>query len=494
VEQRICHLNRQEQLMNIRIQNLFARLGVASTRSRVLPALIAGLGLLPAGWATAQTFTTLGRFDYIDGGLPFCSLVLSGNTLYGTATVGGSGSGTVFAINIDSADITNPHVFNGNDGAYPNGGLVLSGSTLYGTTVGGGTNNFGAVFAINIGGTGFRNLHSFDYSDGAYPYAGLILSGNTLYGTAQQGGLGGSGTVFAINTGGSGFTNLHNFGGGDGAHPYAGLILSGNTLYGTTVNGGSSADGAGTVFAVNINGTGFTNLHSFSEENYNSIEVYTNGDGAFPGAGLILSGNTLYGTTDDGGTNGYGTVFAVNANTLGFMNLHNFTGYDGAYPNGSFVLSGNSLYGTAQYGGTSDNGTVFAININGTGFTNLYDFEALDSAGTNSDGANPEDGLILSGNTLYGTAHAGGPTDDGTVFSLSLGSVSAPQLTIIPSSTNVILTWPANAASYTLQSTTNLASPAVWSAVSPGPVLVNGQNTVTNVISGTQQFFRMANP
>src|SRR5712671_5671321 len=79
------------------------------------------------------------------------------------------------------------------------------------------------------------------------------------------------------------FTTLHSFTGSDGVSSYAGLILSGNTLYGTTYGGGSS--GKGTVFAVNTNGTGFTTLHSF-----------IGSDGANPQAGLILSGNTLYGT------------------------------------------------------------------------------------------------------------------------------------------------------------------------------------------------------
>src|SRR5450759_4429359 len=98
------------------------------------------------------------------------------------------------------------------------------------------------------------------------------------------------GTVFAVHTNGTGFTNLHTFNYSNGAHPDAGLILSGNTLYGTTVGGGSSGDG--TVFAVNPNGTGFTNLHSFTAF---SVLSSTNSDGANPTAGLILSGNTLYG-------------------------------------------------------------------------------------------------------------------------------------------------------------------------------------------------------
>jgi beta-glucanase (GH16 family) len=67
-----------------------------------------------------------------------------------------------------------------------------------------------------------------------------------------------------------------------------------------------------------------------------------------------------------------------------------------------------------------------------------------------------------------------------------------PQLTIIPSGANVVLTWPTNATGFTLQSTTNLGSSAVWSTNSPAPVVVNGQNTVTNPISDTQMFFRLS--
>jgi hypothetical protein len=32
----------------------------------------------------------------------------------------------------------------------------------------------------------------------------------------------------------------------------------------------------------------------------------------------------------------------------------------------------------------------------------------------------------------------------------------------------------------------------VWTTNSPAPVVVNGQNTVTNPISGAQQFFRLS--
>src|ERR1035437_5755881 len=111
-----------ESVMKTSIKNLFTRLGVASMRSRVLPALVAGLGLIPAGRATAQTFTNLHSFRLLnnstnsDGANPQAGLILSGNTLYGTASGGGSsGYGTVFAVNTDGMGFTNLHSFTATD-------------------------------------------------------------------------------------------------------------------------------------------------------------------------------------------------------------------------------------------------------------------------------------------------------------------------------------------------------------------------------------------
>src|SRR5437016_4452540 len=190
----------------------------------------------------------------------------------------------------------------------------------------------------------FTVLHSFSGSDGAFPYAGLILSGNTVYGTTALGGGSDGGTVFAVNTDGTGFTTRYSFTGlGDGVALEAGLILSGDTLYGTATGGGSSGDG--TVFNMNTDGTGFTTLYSFTARDMNTG---TNNDGAEPYAGLILSGNTLFGTAYEGGSGGSGTVFKVNTDGTGFTTLHNFAGpSDGANPEAGLILSGNTLYGTA---------------------------------------------------------------------------------------------------------------------------------------------------
>jgi len=78
-----------------------------------------------------------------------------------------------------------------------------------------------------------------------------------------------------------------------------------------------------------------------------------------------------------------------------------------------------------------------------------------------------------------------------TLALLGTAPPPSPRLTITRSGANVILTWPTNAAAFTLQSTTNLVSPALWNTNSPAPVIVNGQNTVTNPAAGAQKFFRL---
>jgi uncharacterized repeat protein (TIGR03803 family) len=469
--------------------------------------------------STAQNFTTLYSFHGSDGGLPESGVILSGSTLYGATTYGGSlDNGTVFKINSDGTGFTNLHYFSGNyagytnnDGANPFDSLILSSNTLYGTTHNGGSSGSGMIFAINTDGSGFTNLHSFaavpatyphTNSDGAYPYASLILSGNTLYGTASEGGSSGQGTVFAVNTDGTGFTNLHNFTAlsipfsgtnADGAFPVGGLILSGNILYGVAVGGGSSGQGA--VFAVNTDGSGFTNLYNFTATS--GPYPYTNSDGANPQGSLVLSGNTLYGAAFGGGSSGNGTVFALNTNGTGFTVPHTFSAFypntyyhnaDGAWPYDALFLSGNTLYGTASSGGSFE-GTVFAVNTDGTGFTVVHDFTG------GSDGDTPIGSVFVSGNKLYGMSQYDGnpgPAGNGTVFSISF----TPQLSITSLQTNVVLAWPTNVAGFdyskfTLQCATNLVPPIVWSVVSPDPVVVNGQNTVTNPVSGTQMFFQL---
>ena len=405
-------------------------------------------------------------------------LLLSGNTLYGTiyglvvtgGKSGAGGSGTVFKLNIDGTGFTNlynfsavdPNSLTNTDGANSAAQLILSGNRLYGTTAAGGFYAHGIVFAVNADGTDFTNLHNFTATvastngDGANPYAGLFLLGNTLYGTTLAAGGTGNGTVFAIHTDGTGFTNLYSFNpaNGDGTGWKSSLILSGKTFYGTTYSGGLGASGgSGTVFALNTDGTGFTNLHLFPAlvRETTAPYLYTNSDGANPQASLVLANNKLYGTTflggsssDSSSTTAGGTVFVLNTDGTGFTNLHNFGYSTGNSPYGGLVLAGGRLYGTAGAGGSlasQKSGTVFALNTDGTGFATVHTFTptqpSFDAFAdyTNADGSTPYASMILSDSTLYGLTEKGGGIGHGTIFALDL-SVAPPPIQFTASPTN----------------------------------------------------------
>ena len=430
--------------------------------------------------AAAQPIIVLVNFDGGNGANPQAGLVALGNTLYGTAYAGGSSNfGTVFAINTNGGALTTLYNFTGaiystntsnyvtTDGAYPAAGLVVAGITLYGTTYAGGSSDDGTVFAIETNSGNYAILHKFSGgTGGANPEAGLVLSSNLLYGTTSGGGTTGAGSIFRMNTNGGSFTNIHSFGGGiNGANPEAALVLAGNTLYGTTYAGGNSGDG--TVFRVNTDGSSFNIVYNFTGGS----------DGANPEAGLVLSGSTLYGTASDGGAF-FGTVFKVNTNSGGYASFA-FNGANGANPQAGLVLLGNTLFGTSPNGGSNGWGTVFEVTTNGGGFTGLYDFT------DGSDGASPEAGLLLLGNTLYGTTQTDDPYGYGTVFALPTPAVVAPiPLAIVLQGSHVTLSW--SNASFFLQSATNVAS--IYFTNVPGAT-----SPYTNAITNKQQFFRLQN-
>ena len=430
----------------------------------------------------AQTFIPLYSFTGgNDGDNPLAGLVqASDGNLYGTTSEGGTnGYGTIFRITT-SGTLTAPYSFtDGHDGARPYAGLMqASDGNLYGTAVDGGTNGDGTIFRFTTNGV-LTPLYSFtDGHDGADPRGGLVQAGDgKLYGTTSDAGTNFDGTVFRITTNGV-FTTLYSFTGGhDGDFPEGTLALaSDGKLYGTTYLGGISNNvpGYGAVFRITTNGV-VTPLYSF-----------TNGtDGAYPVAGLVAaSDGNLYGTTETGGTNNYGTIYRITTNSV-FTPLYSFTGgHDGGFPEAALAQANDgNLYGTTPEGGTNGYGTIFRITTSGT-LTVLYSFT------DGRDGADPLANLIQAGNgNLYGTATGGGTNGDGTVFEFTLPPLSPPVLSILLNGHQSILSWPAYAANYVLQTTTNLASPN-WVTIS-GTMSVTSY-TVTNSLP--MQYFRLANP
>ena len=296
------------------------------------------------------------------------------------------------------------------DGRLPNGLIFDSSGNLYGTTQQGGAANFGTVFELSPDGHGGWNeivLYSFQGgSDGKNPLAGVIFDSlGNLYGTTAGSDAGcwvaGCGTVFKLSPDGSGGwteTALHTFqAGSDGVFPESGLVFdkAGN-LYGTTLAAGDmgcpdSLIGCGTVFKLSPDGSGGwtnTTLHAF----------HGGGDGSTPTSDLIFdeAGN-LYGTTRQGGTHNFGTVFELSPNSSGTWTetvLYRFLGGgDGGDAQGGLTFDqSDNLYGTTQQGGAADFGTVFELSPDGHGGWNetvLYSFQY------GNDGLYPRSGVFI---------------------------------------------------------------------------------------------------
>src|SRR6516165_5335896 len=167
------------------------------------------------------------------------------------------------------------------------------------------------------------------------------------------------------------FRLLYQFTGSpDGAAPVVELLkdAAGN-FYGTTSAGGNpttcpSEGGCGTVFKLDSAGNE-TVLYEFTGAP----------DGATPQSPLVqdTAGN-LYGTTSSGGASTFGTVFKIDTAGKETM-LYSFGGPpDGEFPAGRLVLdAAGNLYGSTQNGGVSGDGTVFRLDTTGKE-TVLYSF------------------------------------------------------------------------------------------------------------------------
>jgi len=373
----------------------------------------------PGDWGTVFQMTSGGSlatiygFDGSAGAAPASSLVQgSDGNLYGTTPGPGgfaanvASYGSAFSITTGGALVA-AHVFDYPDGQSPFAGVIqASDGNLYGTTVTGGAYTLGAVFALSLGGA-FNLLYSFNGADGGFPEASLIQASNgNLYGSTA--GLLTYGTLFTLPPGGP-LTGLYAFSGSDGSVPRGNMIQGADgSFYGTTVSGGANYNG--TIYRVTSGGA-LTTLYTFSALTYdpNTGRYDINSDGASPFGGLIqASDGNFYGTTDEGGAYGYGTVFRITpGGTLTV--LYTFTGgADGLAPSGSLVQASDGYL----YGATGT--TLFRMTLDGT-LTTLYTFTG------GSDGFSPNSLFQAGDGNLYGTTAYGGANNMGTIFQLTLG-------------------------------------------------------------------------
>ena len=97
---------------------------------------------------------------------------------------------------------------------------------------------------------------------------------------------------------------------------------------------------------------------AFASDILTTLVSFEGSNGAYPNAGVTLSGSTLYGTTGIGGNlslnggNGYGTVFSVPVTGGTPTTLASFNSTNGRTPDGNLILADSTLYGTTLGGNT----------------------------------------------------------------------------------------------------------------------------------------------
>lgn len=395
--------------------------------------------------SSAQTFNTLANFDNTNGRDPWMAPTLGADgNLYGATTEGGAnGGGTIYKLT--------PHgtlsvMYNFNrcyptscaDGSTPVVLIHASDGGLYGTTSQGGANGRGEIFKMTTAGN-LTVLYSFcsqaNCADGTNPDGLIQASNGNFYGTTMGNGGTDWGTFFELTPQGK-LTTLYSFcpqspcTGGYNLDRLAILVEdSAGNFYGTNGDGGNTTglcgvNGCGTIFKITARGE-YTTLYTFCAK----VDC---SDGSVPNSLVLAADGNFYGTTIGGGSHrrpfGAGTFFKLTA-TGDLTTLYSFCGEsgcsDGFGPGTLTQGADGNFYGGTIYGGTSSVckgkgcGTLFEITPEGV-LTTLHNFDF-------QDGILPAIGLMQGANqTFYGATSLGGAKgDNGTVFSLTLGSDSA---------------------------------------------------------------------
>jgi uncharacterized repeat protein (TIGR03803 family) len=357
-------------------------------------------------------FSILYSFDANAHGTPRNGLIKgSDGNLYGTANNLDGYSldrAAIFKYDIEG-NFSILHEYGETDYVSPNSKLMQDNKgDFYGTSFSGGIYGYGMVFKLDSSGI-YSVLYDFNVdSGGSSPNSSLIQSSDgSFYGTTYTGGANFYGVIFKLDSSGN-YSVLHNFGLNEGTPSFSNLIRdSDGSFYGTTSFGGSL--GGGIVFQIDPN------------DKFNVIYEFEN-DSSWSSVNSLVRDNNgnFYGTTsgfyDDTTGSGYGgDVFKLDPSGK-FSILYTFDDTaNGSRPTNSGLIQGSdgiSLYGTTYDGGSNGYGVVYKIDSSGN-FSVLHNFDA------SNDGGNPDSGLVQGNDgNFYGTTTLGGIYGGGTVFRL----------------------------------------------------------------------------
>lgn len=376
---------------------------------RKIMAVVAAALSAPVLTAQAGSFTPLHTFAKGTDGAYVTGLPLVvGNTLFGATSEGGNtgcqraGCGTIYAIDLATNTETVLHRFdddriNRQYGYTPQGGLTMVGSLLYGAARFGSvvkSSKPGLLFTIDPG-TGIEQVvYNFDkeklgshgvVTNGFTPAQGLLF-GTVLAGRDYVG------FVYKFDPATAELHVLYDLPKNSQLNSPITVDSTASHLWGTTAN---------QLFALTAKTRKVKMLYTFNRLR----------PGYAPIGSMTLFDNTLYGADQMGGRKmcqgvyECGTLFRFDLAANKMTVAHYFNGgRDGADPTTGPTLLNGILYGTTNAGGANNNGTIYAYDPSSGVETVVYSMPADALGGTNS-------GLTTDGIALYGSYGGGNGND-----------------------------------------------------------------------------------
>lgn len=379
------------------------------------------------------------------------TLMFIDDKIYGISSLGGeANNGTIFRLDPDGNNYEDLFHFNGQNGNPNRNASFDQGRSLVKSTTGellvaisgGGASNSGILFKLN---SSLEPTVLKEYPfDARYPTS-IFSFENELIGINTSGGDAGYGGIFSLSPLGDnhidkfGFTDSHLLGAvSDAEHIYATqpsveggrlvkysvseddltvLINASDTpqedLLGFITESGDQLFGVNAygLYRVNKSGADFTVLKEFDISN--EIFNYTT---------ITVSNGFIYGVGINGGENGFGGIFKIDADGNNYEELY-YGSTDFELYNSSLLVNDNVLIGALAYAGAGLKGNIFSMNTDGSEYKVITEFTGGEV------GIRPFKLIRGPEQWLVGATTSGGANDFGTLFRVRLDGSGLSKLT-----------------------------------------------------------------
>ena len=452
------------------ITNVIVLTSLNGSSVTILDGQQAGRCVTINGFAATVNGFTMRNGRAINGGGVYCNggtiqnCVLTSNQAIGNDASDGSGGGAYVAYGTLSNCVV-----------YAN---IAQSTNSYQNAWGGGVYCYGSIIQSCVVS---NNQCTSDYANGG----GVVLVGGTLRNSRV---VGNSAVALSYASGGGAYATILQL--SVSSFIEACLITNNSvTTTDTYVYTAATASGGG----MDI-GNGTTVRSTLVTGNIaHSVAGFTTGGGVWTSGSILENCTVAYNNaTTQNGNIGAGGGVIWGYNDQGYNNIIKFNSAGNGPDNGEVNSLSYPMFINSDIGSFVPATSMLNCISSDPLFVNAAagDFHLQTNSPCRNAGTN--DTWMAGAQDLDGKPRIAGGIVDMGAFEIPTVGVSPPQLTIIHSGTDVVLTWPTNATGYTLQSTTNLMSSAVWGTVSPAPIVVNSKNTVTNSISGKQIFYRLS--